>query len=138
MTSLTGTITDKLLQDYNSILFRISFKLDEENRKNLLHYCNGLILKQVTYTIDILRSLEYNGKISWEDVKLVKEAMRKINRFDIERELTEYEIKRDLTLLLDFYARKIQAKPGFTLLFCICEKNSWTFSETYGVRARQS
>lgn len=51
--------------------------------------------------------MEYNGKISWEDVKLVKEAMRKINRFDIERELTEYEIKRDLTLLLEFYARKI-------------------------------
>ena len=107
MTSLTRTIPDKLLQDYNSILLHISFKLDEEQRKNLLHYCNGLILKQVTDTIDILRSLEYNGKISWENVNLVKEAMGKINRFDIVKELTEYEYKRDLTLLLDFYARKI-------------------------------
>ena len=107
MTSLTRTIPDKFLQDYNSILLHISFKLDEEQRKNLLHYCDGLILKQVTDTIDILRSLEYNGKISWENVNLVKEAMRKINRFDIVKELTEYEIKRDLTLLLDFYARKI-------------------------------
>ena len=107
MTSLTRTIPDKLLQDYNSILLHISFKLDEEQRKNLLHYCNGLILKQVTDTIDILRSLEYNGKISWENVNLIKEAMGKINRLDIVKELTEYEYKRDLTLLLDFYARKI-------------------------------
>lgn len=107
MTSLTRTMTDKLLQDYNSVLLHISFKLDEDNRKNLLHYCNGLILKQVTDSIDILRSLEYNGKISWEDVNLVKEAMSKINRFDIVKEVTEYEYKRDLTLLLDYYARKI-------------------------------
>ena len=107
MTSLTRTMTDKLLQDYNSILLHISFKLDEEHQKKLLHYCNGLISKQVTTTIDILRSLEYNGKISWEDVNLVKEAMHTINRFDIVKELAEYEIKRDLTLLMDFYARKI-------------------------------
>lgn len=107
MTPLTRTMTDKLLQDYNSVLLKISFKLDEEHQKKLLHYCSGLISKQVTDTIDILRSLEYKGKISWEDVNFVKEAMRKINRFDIVKELTEYEIKRDLTLLLDFYARKI-------------------------------
>ena len=104
---MNGTITDKLLQAYNSILLRISFKLDDEYKKKLLHYCNGLISKHVTDTIDILRSLEYKGKISWEDVNLVKEAMDEINRSDIAKELTEYEIKRDLTLLLDFYARKI-------------------------------
>lgn len=107
MTSLTRTTTDKLREAYNGVLLHISFKLDEEHQKKLLHYCNGLISKKVTDTIDILHSLEYMGMISWEDVNLVKEAMYKINRFDIVKELTEYEIKRDLTLLLDFYARKI-------------------------------
>lgn len=43
----------------------------------------------------------------WEDVKLVKEVMCKINRFDIERELIEYEIKWDLIFFLEFYVRKI-------------------------------
>lgn len=104
---MNRTMTDKLLQAYNSILLRISFKLDDEHRKVLLHYCNGLISKHVTDTVDILRSLEYMGKISWEDVNLVKEAMGEINRSDIVNELTEYEYKRDLTLLLDYYARKI-------------------------------
>ena len=107
MTSFTETTTYKLLQAYNSVLLHISFKLDEEYQKKLLHYCNGIISKQFTDTIDILHSLEYKGLISWEDVDLVKKAMREINRFDIVKELTEYEIKRDLTLLLDFYARKI-------------------------------
>ena len=36
--------------------------------------------------------------------------MRKIRRFDIEREVTEFEIKRDLKILLDFYARKRQGQ----------------------------
>lgn len=80
---MNRTMTDKLLQAYNSILLRISFKLDDEHRKELLHYCNGLISKQVTGTVDILRSLEYMGKISWGDVNLVKEAMDEINRSDI-------------------------------------------------------
>ena len=100
-------MTDKLQQAYNSILLRISFKLDNEDKKKLLHYYNGLISKQVTDTVEILRSLEYKGKISWEDVNLVKEAMDEINRSDIVNELTEYEYKRDLTVLLDYYARKI-------------------------------
>ena len=107
MSFFRGTATDKLQQTYNTVLLHISFKLDEEHQKKLLHYCNGLISKQVTDTIDILRSLEYKGKISWENVHLVKEAMSEINRFDIVKELIEYENKRDLTLLLDFYARKI-------------------------------
>jgi len=132
MTPLTRTMTDKLLQDYNSVLLKISFKLDEEHQKKLLHYCNGLISKQVTDTIDILRSLEYKGKISWEDVNSVKEAMLKINRFDIVKELTEYEIKRDLTLL-DFYAWKI-----LNLDLHCCSVSVKRLSKTYGGRKRQS
>lgn len=107
MTSLTQTMTDKLLQAYNSVLLQISFKLDKKHQRRLRDYCNGLISIHATDTIGILRSLEHRGKISWEDVNLVTEAMKKIRRFDIVKELTEYEIKRDLTLLLDLYARKI-------------------------------
>ena len=73
----------------------------------LLYYCNGIIPKQLTDTIEIFRSLEYKGMISWEDVIVIKEAMHGIKRYDIVKELTEYEVKRDLTLLLDYYARKI-------------------------------
>jgi len=107
MTSLTLTTTDKLKQAYKSILLNISFNLDEEHQKMLLYYCNGFIPKQLTDTIKIFRSLEYERLISWEDVNFMKEAMRGVKRFDIVKELTEYEVKRDLTLLLDYYARKI-------------------------------
>ncbi len=107
MTSTTRTVTDKLRQDYNGVLLQISFKLDAEHQRNLSYYCNGFIPILVTDTIDILRTLEHERKISWEDINLLKEAMHKIRRFDIVKELTEFEIKRDLTLLLDFYTRKI-------------------------------
>ena len=103
----TFTVTDNLLQFYNIILLQISHKLDKNNRKKLRHYCNGFIPRQVTDTLDILRTLEHERKISWEDINFVKEAMHEIRRVDIAEELAQFEIKRDLTLLLDFYARKI-------------------------------
>lgn len=43
----------------------------------------------------------------WEDVNLVKEVMSKINRFDIVKEVIEYEYKWDLIFFLDYYVRKI-------------------------------
>ncbi len=107
MTSTTRTVTDKLRQDYNGVLLQIYFKLDSEQQRELRFYCHGLIPIRATDTFDIFRSLEYKRKISWEDVNFVKEAMRNIGRNDIAKGLTEFEIKRDLTLLLDFHARKI-------------------------------
>ena len=108
MLSSTHTVTErKLRQDYNGVLLQVSFKLDTEHQRELRYYCNGFIPIRVTDTIDILQTLEHERKISWEDVKFLKEAMRKMRRIDIVEELTEFEIKRDLTLLLDFYARKV-------------------------------
>ena len=107
----TLTMSDKLLEAYNSILLNISYKLNSNNMYNLRHYFNGLIPTDVTDTMpcmDILRTLEYKRKISWGDIKLLKNALNQIERIDIAQELTEFEIKRDLTLLLDFYAKKIQ------------------------------
>ncbi|KAL9987849.1 hypothetical protein ACROYT_G002221 [Oculina patagonica] len=103
----THTVTDKLRQTYNGVLLQISFNLSKKHQRKLRQYCNGLVSTNVTDTVDIFHTLEHERKISWEDVNFVKEAMHEIRRFDIVKELTEYEIKRDLTLLLDFHARKI-------------------------------
>ena len=107
MLSSTHTVTEKLRQDYNGVLLQVSFKLDTEHQKELRYYCNGFIPICVTDTIDILQTLGHERKISWEDVNFLKEAMRKMRRIDIVEDLTEFEIKRDLTLLLDFYVKKI-------------------------------
>ena len=107
MPSSSFTLTDKLRQAYNAVLLQISFNLDQQHQEQLHYYFKGLIPITITDTINILRSLEYNRKIWWEDLNLVKEAMHDIGRLDIVKEFTEFEIKRDLTLLLDFYARKI-------------------------------
>lgn len=106
--SMRHPVSDKLRQNYNGVLLHISFNLGQKHQEHLRSYFNQLIaVTNVTDTLEILRSLEYKRKISWDDVNLVKEAMRDIGRLDIVKELTEFEIKRDLTLLLDFYARKI-------------------------------
>lgn len=107
MLTLTSTVTDKLLVSYNGVLLRISDKLDKKHQKKLRHYYNGLIPIHVTDSMDILCSLVYRGKISWKHVNLVKESIEVTGRIDLVKELTDFEIKRDLTLLLDFHARKI-------------------------------
>ncbi|KAJ7383283.1 hypothetical protein OS493_029248 [Desmophyllum pertusum] len=108
LSSSLRTVTDKLRQAYKGVLLQISHNLDREHQKELRYYCSGLIPMHDTDTIDILRALEHEGKISWEDVDLLKDALCKIIRLDMVKKLTDFEIKRDLTLLLDFYVRKIQ------------------------------
>lgn len=89
------------------MLIYISFNLDENNQIQLRQYFHGLIPVDITAILELLRALEYNKNISWQDVNLLKEAMRVIRRLDLVKKLTEYECKRDLMLLLDFYARRI-------------------------------
>jgi len=104
----TNTATDQLRQAYNNVLLQISFDLDREHRKELSRCCTRHVTKQDTETVTIFRCLEHEGKISWENVCFLKDVMRTTQRVDIVRKLTEFELIRDLTILLDFYARKRQ------------------------------
>ena len=92
---------------YRNILLEIYFELGQEDQKNLHFYCSDLIPGNVTDTISILKCLEKAENISPEDLHFLKDAMRAIRRLDIAKKLTKFEIKRDLTLLLYFYVRKI-------------------------------
>ena len=56
----------------------------------------------------IMSSLEYAGKISWRDVSFLKEGLLEVKTSDLADKLTEFEVMRNLTVLLDFYARKKQ------------------------------
>ena len=55
-----------------------------------------------------MSSLEYAGKISWRDVSFLKEGLLEVKTSDLADKLTEFEVMRNLTVLLDFYARKKQ------------------------------
>ena len=100
---------------YRNILLEIYFDLGQEDQRNLHFYCSDLIPGNVTDTIDILRCLEKAENISPEDLHFLKDAMRAIRRLDIAKKLTKFEIKRDLTLLLDLYVRKIL---GLDSVYC--------------------
>lgn len=109
----SSTLTDRIRLDYNAMLIYISFNLDENNQIQLRQYFHGLIPVDITAILELLRALEYNKNISWQDVNLLKEAMRVIRRLDLVKKLTEYECKRDLMLLLDFYARRIVSLDSY-------------------------
>ena len=50
-------------------------------------------------------SLEHSGKISWDNVNFLIEVLSPIKRLDLAKRLTKSEVRRDLTILLHFYAR---------------------------------
>jgi len=101
-------LTDKLQRTYNAVLLHIVHEIEIAQEKEIHFYFSRHIPRGVTGTLDILRSLENAGKISWRDVCFLKEGLIVTQRFDLVKSLTAFEIKRDLTILLDFYARNRQ------------------------------
>ncbi|KAL9987848.1 hypothetical protein ACROYT_G002220 [Oculina patagonica] len=107
--SLTNEGTNnKLRQTYAEVLLQIARNLDQAQQQELRFYYSrsGLIPMEDTGFLNTLNSLEHVGMISWEDVRSLKEGLLAIQRLDLAKELTVFETKRDLTVLLDFYTRK--------------------------------
>lgn len=107
------TLTDKLQQAYAAVLLQIVRNLEKEQQDELRFYCTGHITNRDTGALSILCSLQNAGKISWKDVCFLKEGLREVQRLDLYKTLTEFEIKRDIIILLDFYARKKQGSESF-------------------------
>ena len=107
MSSQTLTsLTEKLRRPYFSILLNLTHNLTIKQEGALRFYWTGLITEDDSGALGIFRSLENAGKISWEDVSFLKEGLLAVLREDLCKTLTLFEIKRDLIILLDLYARK--------------------------------
>ncbi|XP_022805012.1 uncharacterized protein LOC111342228 [Stylophora pistillata] len=106
MSSPTDEGSDKLRRAYSAALLQISHNLEKIQQDELRFYCSGLIPTEVEGSLNIFRSLEYVGKISRADVNFLKDALSAIKRLDLVKQLKTFEVRRDLTILLDFYARK--------------------------------
>ena len=102
------TITNKLRRACKAVLLKIARDLEIDQREGLRFYYGEIVMKEDTGALNILRSLEFSGKISWQDLSFLKEGLRVVERLDLVKILTEFEIKRDLTVFLDMYARKRQ------------------------------
>ena len=117
MSSPTNEVSDRLRRAYSAVLLQISRNLDQLQQDELRFYCSGLIPTEDKGSLNILRSLEHLGKISWTDVNFLKDALSAIKRLDLATLLTTFEVRRDLTLLLHFYARKrLQLDPVYVSL----------------------
>ena len=111
-TAMSLTINEgtdsKLRLAYAAVLLKIARNLNRDQQQELRFYYSrsGLISVEDTGILTTLTSLEHAGMISWEDVGRLTEGLRQIQRMDLVTLLTEFEMKRNLTVLLDFYTRK--------------------------------
>lgn len=104
-------IKDELRHLYDATLLQIAQKLPKDQQEELQFLCTHKINSEtttVTETLNIFIKLEHIGKISWENVRFLKKILTQLFRLDLEENLTKYEIKRDLALLLALYASKRQ------------------------------
>ena len=102
----------ELQKTYNAVLLQIFDGLETDQQEKLYFYFTGRISTQTTGTLHVLRSLKDAGEILCLDVRSLKEALRNIQRSDLAKSLTAFEIKRDLIILLDFYARMRQGSES--------------------------
>ena len=100
------TINDELQQAYNAVLIQIVHDLEKQQQEELRFYYKEFIPGETTGTLNILRSLENAARISWKDVSSLKDGLCVIRREDLAETLTAFEIKRNLKVLLDIYARE--------------------------------
>ena len=135
MSLTTNEKTDsKLRQAYAATLLQIARNLDRDEQQELRFYYAraGLIPEEDTEILTTLTSLESAGIISWEDVGRLTEGLRQIQRLDLVKLLTEFEMQRNLTVLLDFYSRK---RLGLDLCFrslSVQSKAAHLLTETFG------
>ena len=99
-------MTDNLKFDCRAVLARIARNLDEEEHKQLFFLCKGQVPRRGLDVWALLNSLEDSAKISWIDVSFLKKCLHAIGREDLVVPLTEFEMKRDLSILLNFYVKE--------------------------------
>lgn len=106
-------MTDSLRQIYRAVLVQIARDLDKEQRKELQFLCTGLVPRRVKEVLTLFRSLEEAAKMSWVDVTFLKECLHDVGREDLVVKLTAFQIKRDLSILLNFYVKKRNGLDAF-------------------------
>ena len=109
MSSQTNNTTfENLQRAYKAVLLQIVRNLEKYEQEELRFFFDELISRRKPGALSIMSSLENAGKISWSDVSFLKEGLEEVKRLDLVEKLTVFEVKRNLTVLLDFYARKRQ------------------------------
>ena len=101
-----NTITDDLRQDFMALLIKNFSDLEKEKEDALrLFYNDKDIPKNICGTFNFLTALEDAGKISWTNVSSLKKILNAIRREVLVDALEEFEIKRNVALLLDAFVR---------------------------------
>ena len=113
MSSLTPKIiAGELQKAFKAALLCIVDNLNNDQQQKLQFYYEGLIPSGTDGALNILRSLEDVGEISWRDVSSLKKGLCAIQRLDLIEILTAFETRRDLNVLLVDYARKRQGSES--------------------------
>ena len=107
-TNYNTTIED-LQRAFKAVLLQIVHSLEKDQQEELSFLFNEFIsTTKPDDALNIMSSLENAWKISWSDVSFLKEGLEQVKRLDLVKKLTAFEVKRNLIVLLDFYARKRQ------------------------------
>ena len=100
-----NTVTDELLQHFKALLIKIFSDLEKEKVDALWFYYDKDIPKNICGTFNFLTALEDAGKISWTNVSSLKTVLSAIGREVLGDALEEFEITRNIALLLDAFVR---------------------------------
>ena len=99
----TNSLIAEIRQDFKALLIKIFSDLEKEKTDSLMFYYD--IPKDICETFGFLTALEDAGKISWTNFGSLKKGLSAIRREVLGDALEEFEIKRNIALLLDAFVR---------------------------------
>ena len=109
------SITDELRGDFKVLLIKIFSDLEKEKVDALRFYYDKDIPENICGTFNFLTILEDAGKISWTNVSSLKKVLSAIRREVLGDALEQFEIKRNVALLLDAFVRIRKGIPRLNL-----------------------
>ena len=102
-------MTERLKLGYRSALLQISYKLKKGETEELLFYYDEVIKREVTEPLPLFKSLDKAGKLSWNDLSFLKDGLISVQRLDLAKDLTEFEVNRNFAVLLHLYGNMKQS-----------------------------
>ena len=135
LTSAAFNISEELRRqlepNYRGVLIKIKRGLTEDDEKDFrFYYTDCVVASDTLSTWKFFRSLEDAREISWEDVSFLKEGLRAVQRKDLEKILTEFENRRNLTALVYMYAGKRQGFEESSFCLNLVEQEAGYLTRT--------
>ncbi|XP_078383843.1 protein argonaute-2-like isoform X2 [Oculina patagonica] len=115
--------------EYNSLLFKISRRLDQlDVREELLFMCRGKVssgIEDINNSLSLFRKLEDHDHLEIDRLEVLKELLKGVEEWSLFQKVKKFEIRRkEYKCLLEEISRELDENNHLEQLVLICRRKT--------------